>query len=115
MWDDRPYSEKTAKVMDEEARAVVDSAYERILALLTEKKTDVEKVANLLLSKETITHDDVLEIIGPRPFKANPAYAEFIQRKKTLRKNVEASEEEQTEEKDSQETPVDGPLHPGLA
>ena len=80
MWEDRPYSEKTAKAMDEEARAIVDSAYERTLTLLEEKKEEVKKVAELLLSKETITHDDMVATIGPRPFVADPAYEEFIRR-----------------------------------
>jgi AFG3 family protein len=80
MWEDRPYSEKTAKAMDEEARAIVDSAYERTLTLLEEKKEEVKKVAELLLSKETITHDDMVATIGPRPFEADPAYEEFVRR-----------------------------------
>jgi AFG3 family protein len=113
MWDDRPYSEKTAKVMDEEARAVVDGAYERILTLLREKKDDVEKVANLLLAKETITHDDVYELIGPRPFKADPAYAEFIQRKQKFKQEIE-KEEKEPEDSDESDA-VEGPLQPGLA
>ncbi|GKY93001.1 AFG3-like protein 2 [Mayamaea pseudoterrestris] len=111
MWDDRPYSEKTAKAMDEEARAIVDEAFERIKTLLLEKKEDVAKVANLLLANETITHDDVLQLIGPRPFKADPAYAEFIQRKEKLRKDVKNDNETDLDEP----TDVQGPLQPGLA
>ena len=81
MWDERPYSEKTAKAMDEEARAIVDAAYERTIKLLEDKKEEVQKVAELLLSKETITHDDMVEIIGPRPFAGDPAYDDFIRQK----------------------------------
>lgn len=80
MWEDRPYSEKTAKAMDEEARAIVDAAYERTLSLLKEKKDDVQKIAELLLDKETITHEDMVATIGPRPFEGDPAYNDFIQR-----------------------------------
>ena len=80
MFDERPYSEKTAKAMDEEAKRIVDEAYQRTLNLLREHKNDVEKVAEMLLDKETITHDDVLELIGPRPFEANPQYTEFVRR-----------------------------------
>ena len=81
MWDERPYSEKTAKAMDEEARAIVDGAYERTLNLLREKKEQVESVAKLLLDKETITHDDMVEVIGERPFIGDPAYQEYVRRK----------------------------------
>jgi AFG3 family protein len=81
-YEDRPYSEKTAKVMDEEAKSIVDAAYQRTLSLLREKKQEVEKVANLLLDKETITHDDIIETIGERPFEGDPAYKEFIRRRR---------------------------------
>jgi AFG3 family protein len=84
MWDERPYSEKTARAMDEEARNIVDVAYERTLQLLREKKDQVAQVASMLLEKETITHDDVAELIGARPFQGDPAYLEFIQRKKKV-------------------------------
>jgi AFG3 family protein len=81
-YEDRPYSEKTAKVMDEEAKSIVDAAYQRTLNLLREKKQEVEKVAKLLLDKETITHDDIIETIGERPFEGDPAYKEFIRRRR---------------------------------
>ena len=81
MFDDRPYSEKTAKVMDEEARAIVDTAYERTLNLLRSRKDEVAKVAQLLLERETITHDDMITLIGERPFKIDAAYDEYIRRR----------------------------------
>jgi AFG3 family protein len=81
MFEDRPYSDATAKAMDEEAKSIVDAAYLRTLNLLREKKEEVEKVASLLLEKETIKHDDLVNLIGERPFKADPAYNEFIRRK----------------------------------
>jgi len=80
MFDERPYSEKTAKAMDEEARSIVEGAYERTLELLRERKSEVEAVAKLLLEKETIVHDDVHELVGPRPFKGDPQYEEFVRR-----------------------------------
>lgn len=115
MWDERPYSEKTAKVMDEEARAIVDAAYDRIKNLLLEKKTEVEKVAQLLLTNETITHDDVLQLIGPRPFKSDPAYAEFIQRKEKLKEDVEVKRPEE-DDPTQEDSPSDtSTMQPGLA
>ena len=84
MFDDRPYSEKTAKAMDEEAKAIVDAAYQRTLDLLREKKEQVQSVATLLLEKETITHDDMIDLIGKRPFVGDPAYEEFIKRKRVI-------------------------------
>ncbi|GAX27560.1 AFG3 family protein [Fistulifera solaris] len=84
MLEDRPYSEKTARAMDEEARRIVDEAYSKTVQLLTEKKTQVEQVANMLLEKETITHDDIVQLIGKRPFAGDPAYEEFLARRKQV-------------------------------
>lgn len=81
MFDERPYSEKTARVMDEEAKTIVDNAYERTLELLRAKKNEVEIVAKSLLKNETIVHDDVSDLVGPRPFKGDPQYNDFVSRK----------------------------------
>mmetsp|Transcript_1508 Transcript_1508/g.1750 ORF Transcript_1508/g.1750 Transcript_1508/m.1750 type:complete len:896 (-) Transcript_1508:2150-4837(-) len=79
-FDVRPYSAKTARVMDEEAKNIVDKAYQRTLDLLNEKKKEVEIVAKMLLEKETIVHDDVSNVVGPRPFKGDSQYDEFVSR-----------------------------------
>ena len=99
MWDERPYSEKTAKAMDEEAKQIVDEAYQRTLDLIRERKHEVDQVAKLLLEKETITHDDVLELIGPRPYEGNAEYNEFVRRFKDKDEDAgeEASDQENAE------------------
>jgi len=74
---ERPYGNATAEAMDEEVRRCVDEAYERTLALIEDKKEQVGKVAELLLSKETITHVDVADMIGKRPFATDKEYEEF--------------------------------------
>merc|ERR1711971_405147 len=79
--NDKPYSDATAQAMDEEARCIVDAAYERTLELLKSKKVELEKVAALLLEKETISHDDIMDLIGPRPFEGDKAYKEFVSRR----------------------------------
>jgi len=81
MFDERPYSDATARAMDEEAKRIIDEAYERTLNLLRERKDEVEKVALSLLDKETITHDDIVGLVGPRPFKGDKQYEEFIRAK----------------------------------
>jgi AFG3 family protein len=112
MFEDRPYSEKTAKAMDEEARAIVDAAYQRTLSLLREHEADVDKVAQLLLSKETITHDDITELIGARPFGGDPAYEEYLRRK---RKILKKDDDESEASGDNAEEETVGPLNPNLA
>ena len=49
---------------------------ERTLALLTEHKEDVIKVAKTLLEKEVLNRDDMLELLGPRPFEET--YEQFV-------------------------------------
>jgi cell division protease FtsH len=64
----RPYSEQTAQLIDQEVRELIDTAYNRTIALLTEKKAEVESIAVELLDKEIIFKSDLDRIIGKRPF-----------------------------------------------
>lgn len=65
----KPYSDETAKMIDEEVRKLIDAAYERTKALLTEKKNEVETLAKKLLDKEVLFQSDVEALIGKRPFE----------------------------------------------
>lgn len=65
----KPYSEKTAEMIDNEVRKLIDEAYIRTKALLTEKRGDVEKLAKELLEKEVLFQSDVEALIGKRPFE----------------------------------------------
>ncbi len=65
----KPYSEKTAEMIDNEVRKLIDEAYLRTKALLTEKRGDVEKLAKALLEKEVLFQSDVEALIGKRPFE----------------------------------------------
>ncbi len=64
----KPYSDETAKTIDDEVRTLIDNAYTRTKNLLQEHRDDLEKVAQALLEKEVIFKDDMIELIGPRPF-----------------------------------------------
>ncbi|GAN09644.1 ATP-dependent metallopeptidase Hfl [Mucor ambiguus] len=79
----KPFSEETGTLIDNEARKIVLSAYEHTRKLLTEKKDDIEKVAKLLLTKEVLTRDDMEQLLGKRPFKEYTVYDEYV-RKKTI-------------------------------
>lgn len=65
----KPYSEETGKMIDEEVRKLIDQAYERTKALLKERKTEVEKLAKELLTKEVLFQSDVEALIGKRPYE----------------------------------------------
>lgn len=64
----KPYSEETSKLIDEEVRKLIDDAYGKTKGLLTEKKAQVEKLAEALLSKEVLFQSDVESLIGKRPY-----------------------------------------------
>jgi cell division protease FtsH len=78
----KPYSEETSKLIDQEVRLLIDNAYIRTKALLTEKKEQVAKLAEALLDKEVLFQSDVETLIGKRPFEE----------KKPLVENTEGSE-----------------------
>ncbi len=65
----KPYSDETAKMIDEEVRKLIDEAYIKTKQLLIEKKGDVEKLANALLEREVLFQSDVEALIGKRPFE----------------------------------------------
>ena len=65
----KPFSEETGKMIDEEARKLIDIAYIRTKKLLTEKKGEVEKLAKELLKKEVLFKSDVEALIGKRPYE----------------------------------------------
>jgi AFG3 family protein len=65
----KPFSEETGKLIDEEARKLIDIAYERTKALLVEKREQVEILAKELLHKEVLFKSDVEALIGKRPYE----------------------------------------------
>ena len=65
----KPYSEETGKMIDEEVRKLIETAYTKTKALLTEKRDAVEKLAKELLVKEVLFKSDVEALIGKRPFE----------------------------------------------
>lgn len=67
----KPFSEKTAQLIDDEVRKMVWEAHKRCKDLLTEHRAQVEKVAQRLLEREVLTRDDMIELIGKRPYGDN--------------------------------------------
>lgn len=65
----RPYSEETAKIMDEEVRALVLQQYNRSKDMLTEHMDKLTLLAEELLKKEVLFKDDLERLIGPRPYE----------------------------------------------
>uniref|UniRef100_A0A8C2D862 AFG3-like AAA ATPase 2 n=1 Tax=Cyprinus carpio TaxID=7962 RepID=A0A8C2D862_CYPCA len=76
---EKPYSEATAHLIDTEVRNLINMAYQRTQQLLTEKKAEVEKVALRLLEKEVLDKNDMVELLGRRPFAEKSTYEEFVE------------------------------------
>uniref|UniRef100_A0A672SNP0 AFG3-like protein 2 n=1 Tax=Sinocyclocheilus grahami TaxID=75366 RepID=A0A672SNP0_SINGR len=76
---EKPYSEATACLIDTEVRNLINTAYQRTQQLLTEKKAEVEKVALRLLEKEVLDKNDMVELLGRRPFAEKSTYEEFVE------------------------------------
>ncbi len=62
----KPYSEKTAEVIDEEVNRIIEEQYERAKKTLRENIDGLTKLANQLLEKEVIFSEDLEKIFGPR-------------------------------------------------
>ncbi len=65
----KPYSEETGKLIDEEARKLIEKAYTRVKNLLEEKMDAVKTIAEELLKKEILYKDDLDRLIGKRPYE----------------------------------------------
>jgi cell division protease FtsH len=64
----KPYSDETAKVIDQEISALIESQYQRAIAILEENKDKLNQLADILVMKEVIFKDDLEAIFGKRNF-----------------------------------------------
>lgn len=87
----KPYSETTAKLIDEEVHKMIDIAYQRAKEILISHKEQLAQLAQQLLDKEVIYREDLVNVFGERPFDTKET--EF---KKDA--NVEVLNEEKIEE-----------------
>ena len=95
----KPFSEETGKIIDEEVRKIIDVAYLRTKALLTEKKAEVEMLAKALLDKEVLHQSDVEKLIGKRPYEEKKTLDIIVDEKATV------AEEPSTELPEELKTP----------
>ena len=100
----KPYSEDTAKIIDEEVERIINESYIRAKDLLLKHKENHNKLGDLLLEKEVIFANDLENVLGPRPNGKRPfSDDEFEDDEEEI---VEASEEtlEDKENKSVEET-----------
>ncbi len=97
----KPYSEETAREIDTEVRNIVDQAYKRTLALLKERRNELEIIAQELLTKEVLFQNDLERLIGKRPFQEETSYKAYMNKKDDSKV---VAESESTEDKPTEET-----------
>ena len=108
-----PYSEDTARMIDEEVRELVDKAYLRTVALVREKKAVVESLARALLDKEVLQRHDLVKVLGERPFKYEgqqniDILNQGFRDEKLLPKTPSSSEDAATNDNDEDSKKEDG-------
>ena len=65
----KPYSEETAKLIDQEVSKIIEDQYQRAKDLLVENREKLDQLAEKLLEKEVIFREDLVEIFGERIFE----------------------------------------------
>ncbi|PAA85910.1 hypothetical protein BOX15_Mlig007091g1, partial [Macrostomum lignano] len=73
----KPFSEATAALIDEEVKLLISRAWQDAVALLTEKRAQVQAVADRLLERESIDKEDLIQLLGERPFVEKVTYEEL--------------------------------------
>jgi cell division protease FtsH len=62
--EERNYSERTAEQIDEDARRIVDESYERVKTILTNRRKELERIAEALIAKETLTREEINQLLA---------------------------------------------------
>jgi ATP-dependent metalloprotease FtsH len=102
---DKPYSQETAVVIDEEISKIIEAEYDRAIDILSNNREKLDALANLLLDKEVIFKENVEEIFGKRPWdkeETKDTTAEVVATEETA-EVVETTES--TEAPAAEETP----------
>ena len=90
----RPYSEKTAELIDEEVKNMVNEQYERAKKILSDHKDEHQRLSQLLIDREVIFAEDVEEIFGKRPWASRSEEISANKISEDLKKAEEAAAKE---------------------
>ena len=112
----KPYSETTAKIMDDEVLRMINEQYERAKKILTEHKDGHAQLAQLLIDREVIFAEDVEKIFGKRPWTSRAeelleaqmrADAERMAEERAKELEAQNAKEEKTDAVDDEPKTVD--------
>ena len=90
----KPYSEKTAELIDDEIRLFIKEAYQRTKQLLLDKKEKLHELSKSLLDKEILFSTDLKEILGARPFEHHDVLEEYLNRQELPDPSASAEKQE---------------------
>ena len=97
----KPYSEKTAQIIDSEIHTIIEEAYQRAKNILTEHKSQHAELAQLLLEREVIFSEDLERIFGPRPWDEKSQTEQVEEKGKNNKARKKTSPEDNAEESSS--------------
>jgi cell division protease FtsH len=105
----KPYSEKTAELIDKEVKDLIEEAYKRSFELLKKHKDGLTQLADILLEKEVIFGDDLEKTFGKRPWKTlhekeeeeKKELKEKLAKKEASKPKIEAEKKEETVENEN--------------
>lgn len=89
----KPYSDATAEKIDKEVRSIIEEAYERTKALLTQHRQHLDVIAKELLEKEILFQADLERLIGKRPFDKPTTYQQYTNGQGKYEKKKHESEQ----------------------
>lgn len=98
----RPYSEATAQLIDEEAKQMIAEQYERAKQILAEHREGHAQLAQLLVEREVIFAEDVEKIFGPRPWQSRTE--ELLQAEAEAMAAAAAPRDEDAQQNESDDT-----------
>jgi cell division protease FtsH len=99
----KPYSEDTAKVIDEEVSKMIEFQYARAIQILTENKDKLEQLANKLLTAEVIFKEDLENIFGKRIWDKEEVLIDAVEVNVDKNEDQVSNDSESTEELNSNE------------
>ena len=88
----KPYSEETAKIIDQEIKQIIEKQYERAKNILSKNREKLDLLAEKLIESEVIFKEDLVKIFGERPFpekgiSLNGTFKENPKKSKTISEN----------------------------
>jgi len=104
----KPYSEHTARTIDEEISKIIENQYVRAIKILKDNKNKLIELAEILVEKEVIFEGDLKTIFGPRPFAVEPEVEKKVvsapkEDKPEVAKEVDSAPKEDKPEKENTE------------